>query len=1022
MGKFKDEFAGLATAAVTLFAAYVTGGAAAFVGKAAFATWFGAAVTAYGTANARRAARRQRNAYNSSREDRTLTTTYAVAPRRFVVGRDRVGGNLSFIQTSGENSEYLHLVLTLCDACASIDDILFDDESIGGLDEYGFVQPGSKYWKTDEGHKVVKTTHPGRGGLIDLSSPRLKRVESFMIQQTEHGEADQPNDLYLVRDVDYIISPNGSGIGLAMLNDKGKGGNAIITYVYEQGEPLVRVYRWDGRGDAEAMRHPELEREFPDLWTSQHLQMGCAKLEIRIKYNQDIFTGGLPNISAYVTGVYIYDHRRKKFYPGYQNAAAVIKYFLEHEYGYRAKPTEFDLDNIAAELSHCESRVVVPGSTDQGRYTINGTIYADDSPDSTLRSLLTANLGSVVHTGGVYLLRSAQYRSPELTLNQEDLVEGPVTIGASQDRASVVNQVRGTFNDHLKKYQTNTYRPYRSQVYVDEDKGNEFPQTLDLPFCVIDTQCQRLAKLHLLKSRQATTLSASFSLKALRLQATDTVRVNLDYAGFENKVFRVVSKEFDFETMSVPLLLQEDAPEIYDENFNELLNPDPAPNTTLPDPRFVPPLSAFQVGSDAESYSVLPDGTISGHAICTWARVTASSILIGGHIEIWWKDGLDLSYKREKVDPESTEYLLKPVTPGQQINVYAIAVNGAGVNSAQVDSTIMIDTRIPSNKVGSTLTGNLLTNASFSRDSAGWRILRAAGVDQDNLVRIANTGDTELSKALPATMQIFQRYVSDGPSYAIQITKLRLEPGARYCQQFGGASRDVRLWSQVDFYGLNKVKVGSAQRSSYLEPVADDPVDGTTKRRAFGFFTVPEGAIETVFSIAKSGQLAAGGSASTMAYISTPMVSLAEPTQKRPPAWQEGQALVPSKKVIQLPVRAITAGIQPDLLLTDYVYALEGQRMTVTVSASLELVRQTGDPAEASFSLDFRWGQLSSLRQATIAAGSDHANGARFNLSGSKTFELDALFTSSFRLDVRSFTPGCSSARLLAGFIQFEIL
>ncbi len=1022
MGKFKDELAGVATAAVTLFAAYLTGGAAAFVGKAAWATWFSAAVTAYGTANSRRAARRQRDAYNSSREDRILTTTFTVAPRRFVVGIDRVGGNISFIATSGENSQYLHLVLTLCDAVSSIDDIFFDDESIGGLDEFGFVQPGSKYWKGKEGHEVVETTHPGRGGLIDLSEPRLKRVESFMIRRTEHGEADQPADLFLERDVDYIISPNGSGIGLAMLNDRGKGGEAVITYVYETGEPLVRVYRWDGRGDEEQMRHLDLENTFPDRWTSQHLQMGCAKLDIRMKYDPDVFTGGLPNISARVTGAYIYDHRRKKFEPGYTNAAAVIKYFLEHEYGYRAKANEFDLDNIAAELSLCESRVVVPGGRDQGRYTINGTIYADETPDGTLRSLLTACLGSVVHTGGVYLIRCAQYRSPILTLNQEDMVGGPVTIGATQDRASVFNQVRGTFNDHSKKYQRNTYRPYRSQAYVDEDNGAEFPQTLDLPYCVINTQCQRLAKLHLLKSRQATTLSANYGLKALRLQATDTVRVNLDYAGFENKVFRVVAKELDFESMSVQLLLQEDAPEIYDENFNELVTPDPAPNTTLPDPRFVPPLSGFTVSSDAESYTVLPDGTISGHAICRWDRVTASSVLIGGHIEIWWKDGLDLSYQREKIDPETTEYLLKPVAPGQQINVYALAVNGAGTKSAQVDQTIMIDTRIPSNKNGGTLTGNLLTNASFARDSAGWRILRGAGVGEDDLVRIENNGDTELSKALPATMQIFQRYPSDTQSYAIQITKLRLEPGARYCQQFGGASRDVRLWSQVDFYGPGKTRVGAAARTPYLEPAADDPVDGTTRRRVSGFFTVPEGTLETVFSIAKSGQLADGGSGSSMAYVSTPMVSLAEPTQKKAPAWQEGQSLVPSKKVIELPVRAITAGIQPDLLTTSYIYALEGQRMTVTVNASLELVRQAGDPAEASFSLDFQWGALSTLRQATIAAGSDHSAGARFNLSGSQTFEIDALFTSSFRLDVRSFTPGCSSARLLAGSIHFEIL
>lgn len=1034
MGKFKDEFAGLAVAAVGLGLTYITGGAAAFAGKAAFATYFTAAATTYGVASSRRAARRQRDAFNSSRQDRMLTTRSTVAPRRIVYGQDRVGGNLTFIGTSGENSQYLHLVLTLCDAVATIDDIWFEDESIGGLDEFGFVQHGSKWFKAKEEPVSNYFTHPGRNGYIDLSSPRLKRLHSvaFFDEAFEAGgESDTDGRIvgvaqYLKENVDFIISPQGTGgIGLAMLNDKGKGSRLTVSYIASGGKPLVRVYRWSGRGDREQMRHRDLENVFPNEWTSDHVGLGVAKIELRLEYDPDVFTGGLPNISALVTGRYVLDMRFGQYKPGYDIAAAVIQDYLMHEYGFSAKWEEFDAQNLASELSWCEKELTAPGEREERRYTINGTVYADRSPEQNLRDMLTSTLGGVIWSGGAWLIRCAQYRAPEITLNAEDMVEGPVAIGARQDRASVFNQVHGTFTDRSQNFQDNSYKPYRSQVYVDEDKGAEFIERMNFPFVHANRHAQRLAKLHLLKARQATRMTARFSLKALRLQPYDTAWVNLAYAGFENKVFRVTEKEFDPESMSVELSLQEDAPQIYDENFNELTNPDPAPNTKLPDPRYVPPLEGFVARTGVDTYTVLPDGTVSGHVVCTWTAVTSSSVLRGGHIEIWWKDAIDRSYRREKVAPDTTEYLLKPVTPNQQINVFALNVNGVGSKSDQVDTTINVDGRIPSNKEGGVSTGNLLVNSSFDLNGAGWRVNSGPGVPLD-VVRKVDKPKSYANSALPQNFHLIQSYDVDSSTYVVHILPLKLQPGLRYCLQFSAATRDSRVWMRADFYDQNTQLIRIA-RTPELGPDPADPVDGSTRRRQFGFITAPDNLVQTVVSLVKAGS--GGGGGFSEVRFAKPMLSIAEPGQSVPPAWQEGPPLnrhVESKQIGSTVLGLSFTGEHN--LFSFPIQVLPGQRMTVHFFLNAEHTHKTTG-TESSFGLtaQFLWpGSTVSLKHVIVRRFNDgFVAGNRIRTSTAEFVVQEVpptIFPGTCEVNLFSFISGASAAQVDGGSILIEII
>jgi hypothetical protein len=49
--------------------------------------------------------------------------------------------------------------------------------------------------------------------------------------------------------------------------------------------------------------------EAPTVWTSAHRLRGIAYVYVRLKFNQDAFPGGIPNISAIVQGKKVLDTR-----------------------------------------------------------------------------------------------------------------------------------------------------------------------------------------------------------------------------------------------------------------------------------------------------------------------------------------------------------------------------------------------------------------------------------------------------------------------------------------------------------------------------------------------------------------------------------------------------------------------------------------------------------------------------------------------------------------------------------------
>jgi hypothetical protein len=88
--------------------------------------------------------KRQQSGLDNAARERMVMVRSAVEPHRIVIGQCLCSGPISFMEVSGANSEYLHVVVLLAGhEVQEIGDIYFDDVLVGDLDGSGNVTTGT---------------------------------------------------------------------------------------------------------------------------------------------------------------------------------------------------------------------------------------------------------------------------------------------------------------------------------------------------------------------------------------------------------------------------------------------------------------------------------------------------------------------------------------------------------------------------------------------------------------------------------------------------------------------------------------------------------------------------------------------------------------------------------------------------------------------------------------------------------------------------------------------------------------
>lgn len=653
------------------------------------------AIVVAGLVRSRREAKKAAARANASLSDRTMPVRVSDAARTLVYGRTRVSGPIVYHRNHGSNRESVSHVIALAGhEIDAVEDVWFNDKSIKPWTS-GYVTSGSDYFLSRPEALTQSATGTGAAQAItlDLAGGTLLAVDSVAYNDGDLIEVDAGQ---VVRDARYVTLASGTqytvaGAVVSISAIIPTGAPITITYRVERG--VARAAVWVGLGGAAGEADANLTTWSDNEWTSSAIGCNVARLHVLTTWDETLYATGFPSVSAIVRGKKVYDPRLDSTNGGSgahradtastwaysDNPALCAADYLRATLGFGCASTEIDWPSVIAAANVCDELVAVDGVNTIKRYICAGVLSTETERRANLEAILDSMVGMAVYSGGKWTIRAGAYVTPTLDMDEGDLAGGDITIQARANRRDLFNAVRGRYRDPLQLYQVTDFPPYSSATYAAEDAGEVIYREIDLDMVDDARRAQRIAKLLLFRARQALTMQASFKLAAYALQPGDTCRLTIGRYGWTNKVFRVLRREFESLT-TVRLTLQEDASAIYAWAFNEAAIPDPAPNTSLADPRYVRVPSNVTFTSDTTTYITRADGTYVPYVEVAWAVPAEDDV----HVEVFWKRASETEYRRV-VAPIGASYAwLEGVTRGDVLNIYLDAVNAIGARSAKV--------------------------------------------------------------------------------------------------------------------------------------------------------------------------------------------------------------------------------------------------------------------------------------------------------------------------------------------------
>ncbi len=174
---------------------------------------------------------------------------------------------------------------------------------------------------------------------------------------------------------------------------------------------------------------------------------GLAVLGVKAVFDQDKFPQGLPNFTAKIRGKKVYDPRTTTTAYSTNAALCIRDYLTNTEFGFGATAAEIDDSAFSTAADICDENVSLAAGGTEKRYTINGAFSSGEKPKDVLGKMLTSCGGQLAYVGGKWVLRVAAYRSPSLTLTDDDIV-GEVTI---QEYLNTWNTVKEGMESMLNK-------------------------------------------------------------------------------------------------------------------------------------------------------------------------------------------------------------------------------------------------------------------------------------------------------------------------------------------------------------------------------------------------------------------------------------------------------------------------------------------------------------------------------------------------------------------------------------------
>ena len=594
------------------------------------------------------------------------------APRDYVYGETRKGGIVTYLESTGENNKFLHIIVSMAaHEVESITDFYINDEKLVAdpitATVYNITLVGSRQVGGSEGEVEVYNSVYSFAVPVALDFP----VGTITYEQYRQI-FDQSYSKTLISGQEF----SGTTFTSITITDKGTDTGYVAD---DKWKGKVRIEAFTGNQTAAPSTLLAESTLLTGVEGAKFIGYGIAYMYIRLEYDVDVFPNGIPVFTAMVKGKKVYDPRTGL--TGYSaNSALCIRDYIVSEYG--LDDAGFVDDTIfAAAANVCDESVTLAAGGTQPRYEINGVVSSAANPGDILQAMTTSCAGTLFWGQGKWQLKPGYYTVPTKTLTLDDL-RGPITLSTRNSRRDNFNVVRGTFNNSEARYVQEDYPEIKSAAFIAEDNGYENALDLALPLTTNSFMAQRLAKLTLFRGREQMTLSADFGMNAFDVQVGDIISFTNERYGWTEKEFEVLAWNFhpsgEGGDLVVSLILQETSSAAFDWNAEE--SAIIGNNTTLPIEGAgltINSLIAYASGR------VQSDGTIINAAVVSWAKPSSSFV---DSFEIEWKVTTDEVYASTTTRTLSIE--LSPIIDSIEYTFRVRAVSVSGIRGEWASVTL----------------------------------------------------------------------------------------------------------------------------------------------------------------------------------------------------------------------------------------------------------------------------------------------------------------------------------------------
>jgi hypothetical protein len=475
--------------------------------------------------------------------------------------------------------------------------------------------------------------------------------------------------------------------------------NSSDTNFYKDGTSLISVqgfYGLDNQSSSSLLQEQA-------NWTADHKLSGLAYLAIRLKWNQDAFSG-IPEIRVTLKGKKIYDPRLDSTKGGSgshrqdtastwaysKNSSLILLDYLRNaRYGKGLPNSAFETnyDSFKTSANTCETQVTpYTSGTDINLFETHAVLDSEKKVIDNVRELLVPMRAIFNYTQGKYKVIIEGTGSSQLLLTKDNVVSEVKLQG--ENKSEKYNRVVGTFTNPSKDYQSDTvsYPPFddsglavedRHATMLSADNDTLLERSFDMIHVTSPYQAEEICENILKRSRNCLKAEVTITSEGLNLAIGDIVTATYDTAGFSAKPFRVMSLSINADS-TVNLGLEE-----HQDNFYTWESKSQVPtinDTVLPNPFSVSAPASVTLGDQLILYS---DGVV----------ITALDVTIGASPDSF-VDYYQVEYKLST----ATDYIIAGqgkglnqrilnVIDGRTYNVRVRAFNTLGASSSYTSAT-----------------------------------------------------------------------------------------------------------------------------------------------------------------------------------------------------------------------------------------------------------------------------------------------------------------------------------------------